>query len=94
MRRVALVHDWLTGMRGGEKALEVLCELFPDADVFTLFYLPARISPVVNRHTVKASVLNLLNTLDVPPKQVEITAKIFEVSRDFDFQQGTELVPG
>jgi type II secretory pathway component GspD/PulD (secretin) len=40
----------------------------------------------------KASLLNLLNTLDVPPKQVEITAKIFEVSRDFDFQQGTELV--
>ena len=29
--RIALVHDWLTGMRGGEKCLEVLCELFPDA---------------------------------------------------------------
>ena len=27
--RVALVHDWLTGMRGGEKVLEVLCELTP-----------------------------------------------------------------
>jgi type II secretory pathway component GspD/PulD (secretin) len=40
----------------------------------------------------RASVLNLLNTLDVPARQVEITAKIFEVSRDFDFQQGTELV--
>ena len=34
--RVALVHDWLTGMRGGEKVLEVLCERFPDADLFTL----------------------------------------------------------
>ena len=30
--KVALVHDWLTGMRGGEKCLEVLCELFPEAD--------------------------------------------------------------
>jgi type II secretory pathway component GspD/PulD (secretin) len=40
----------------------------------------------------RASVLNLLNNLDVPPRQVQITAKIFEVSRDFDFQQGTELV--
>ena len=30
---VALVHDWLTGMRGGEKCLEVLCELFPDAPI-------------------------------------------------------------
>ena len=35
--RVALVHDWLTGMRGGEKCLEVFCELFPDADLFDGF---------------------------------------------------------
>jgi type II secretory pathway component GspD/PulD (secretin) len=41
---------------------------------------------------MKTSVLDLLATLDVPAKQVQITAKIFEVSRDFDFQQGTELV--
>jgi hypothetical protein len=31
-RRVVLVHDWLTGMRGGEKVLESLCRLLPDAD--------------------------------------------------------------
>ena len=36
--RVALVHDWLTGMRGGEKCLEVLCELFPHADLYTLVH--------------------------------------------------------
>ena len=41
---------------------------------------------------MRTSVLSLLNQLDRPPRQVEITAKIFEVSRDFDFQQGTELV--
>ena len=34
--RVALVHDWLTGMRGGEKCLEVLCRAFPDATLYTL----------------------------------------------------------
>jgi glycosyltransferase involved in cell wall biosynthesis len=45
--RVALVHDWLNGMRGGEKVFEVLCELFPQADVFTLFYEPQRVSPVI-----------------------------------------------
>ncbi len=39
---VALVHDWLTGMRGGEKVLERLCELFPDADLFTLVHVPER----------------------------------------------------
>ena len=35
-RRVALVHDWLTGMRGGERVLESLCRLFPDAPLYTL----------------------------------------------------------
>lgn len=41
---------------------------------------------------MKATLLNLLSKLDVSPRQVEITARIFEVSHDFDFQQGTELV--
>ena len=41
---------------------------------------------------MRSSVLMLLNDLDRPARQVEIAAKIFEVSRDFDFQQGTELV--
>jgi type II secretory pathway component GspD/PulD (secretin) len=41
---------------------------------------------------MKPSVLEMLNDLDVPQPQVEITAKIFEVSRDFDFQQGTNLL--
>lgn len=45
--RVALIHDWLNGMRGGEKVFEVLCELFPDADVYTLVYEPARVSPLI-----------------------------------------------
>ncbi|MDK2972349.1 MAG: hypothetical protein PWP23_2104 [Candidatus Sumerlaeota bacterium] len=51
-RRVALVHDWLNGMRGGEKVLEQFCHLFPDADIFTLFYEPGRISPLIRRHRV------------------------------------------
>ena len=38
--RVAIVHDWLTGMRGGEKCLEVFCEIFPEADIFTLLPRP------------------------------------------------------
>lgn len=40
--RVALVHDWLTGMRGGEKVLEALAESFPDAPIYTLVHFPAR----------------------------------------------------
>jgi glycosyltransferase involved in cell wall biosynthesis len=53
--RVAIIHDWLTGMRGGEKCLEVFCELFPKADVYTLVYLPERVSPIIRSMKVHAS---------------------------------------
>jgi glycosyltransferase involved in cell wall biosynthesis len=47
--KLALVHDWLTGMRGGEKALEVVCERFPDAELFTLVHIRGSVSPVIER---------------------------------------------
>jgi hypothetical protein len=34
--RVAIVHYWLVSMRGGEKVVEALCDLYPEADIFTL----------------------------------------------------------
>jgi glycosyltransferase involved in cell wall biosynthesis len=58
--RVALVHDWLTGMRGGEKVLEVLCELFPDADIFTLVHRPGSVSPGIERHRIHTSIIQRL----------------------------------
>ena len=58
--RVALVHYWLLGSRGGEKVLEALCRLFPDADIFTLFYEPEKVSPLIRSRNVKASFLNPL----------------------------------
>jgi glycosyltransferase involved in cell wall biosynthesis len=56
--RTALVHDWLTGMRGGEKVLEAVCALFPDATLFTLVHVPGRVSPAIERHAPRASVLS------------------------------------
>src|SRR5579862_3258983 len=56
--RVAIVHYWLLGMRGGEKVLEALCRLFPDADLFTLFHEPSKVSKVIGAHRVTASFLN------------------------------------
>jgi len=53
--RVALVHDWLTGMRGGEKCLEVLCELFPDADLFTLVHQRGTVSRSIEARRVRES---------------------------------------
>ena len=55
--KLALVHDWLNGMRGGEKVLEVLCDIFPQADLYTLFYEPDRVSEKIRRMNPRASVL-------------------------------------
>lgn len=53
--RIALVHDWLTGMRGGEKVLEALCELYPHAELFTLLHVPGSISKTIERLPVHSS---------------------------------------
>ena len=58
--RVVLAHDWLTGMRGGERVLEWLCRGFPGAPIFTLIYKPAAISETINRHAVHPSALQRL----------------------------------
>ena len=54
---IALVHDWLTGMRGGEKCLKVLCELMPRADLFTLFHLKGKVDPVIESRSPRSSFL-------------------------------------
>jgi glycosyltransferase involved in cell wall biosynthesis len=53
--KLALVHDWLTGMRGGEKALEVVCERFPDAELFTLLHVKGSVAPVIERRRIHTS---------------------------------------
>ncbi len=58
--KIALVHYWLVNMRGGEKVLEALCELFPDADIFTHVYVPERVSPTLRRHRVHTSFISKL----------------------------------
>lgn len=50
--RVAIVHYWLVGMRGGEKVLEEICQLFPEADIFTHAVEPQRLSPIILRHKI------------------------------------------
>src|SRR5947208_6540216 len=47
--RVVLVHDWLTGMRGGEKCLEVLCRRWPDAPLYTLLHRRGSTSPAIEQ---------------------------------------------
>jgi glycosyltransferase involved in cell wall biosynthesis len=53
--RAVLSHDWLTGMRGGERCLELLCEGLPDAPIFTLVHQPEFICAAINRHPIHTS---------------------------------------
>lgn len=53
--RVAIVHYWLVGMRGGEKVLEALCRMFPEADIYTHVYVPDAVSETIRSHRVNTS---------------------------------------
>ncbi|MEZ6069322.1 MAG: glycosyltransferase [Pirellulales bacterium] len=54
---VCLIHDWLTGMRGGEKVLEVLCRRYPGAPLYTLLHRPGSTSPTIERMDIRTSFL-------------------------------------
>jgi glycosyltransferase involved in cell wall biosynthesis len=56
--KVAIIHDWLNGMRGGEKVLEEILRLYPGADIFTLFYEPEKVSPLIRSKRVFTSRLD------------------------------------
>jgi len=56
--RIALVHDWLTGMRGGEKVLRLLCGLLPQADLLTLIHVPGSTSPDIESLPIRTSFLS------------------------------------
>lgn len=58
--KVALVHDWLIHMRGGEKVLEALAEVYPDATIYTLFHRRSKLSPSLQRMRIKVSFLHYL----------------------------------
>ena len=83
--RIALVHDWLTGMRGGEKVLEVLCELYPHATLFTLLHNKGSVSEIIETMNIRTSFIDRLpfkktkyrNYLPLFPRAIE----------SFDFSQ-------
>ena len=92
-QRVALIHFWLLGTRGGEKVLEALCRMFPDADIFTLFYEPDSVSPLIRSKKVTASYLNPLrrfyrSLLPLMPTALES----FDL-RDYDLVISSESGP-
>jgi len=58
--KTAVVHDWLTGMRGGERVLEAMLPLLPEPTIFTLFHIPGCVSESIERHPIRTSFLDRL----------------------------------
>ncbi|MCO6431620.1 MAG: glycosyltransferase [Deltaproteobacteria bacterium] len=58
--KVALVHDWLTGLRGGEKCLLAFLKIYPQADIFTLLHVPGSTAHEIDRKVKQVSFLNRL----------------------------------
>ncbi|HSP17467.1 MAG TPA: glycosyltransferase [Thermoanaerobaculia bacterium] len=57
MSRVAVIHDWLTGMRGGEAVLEAILDALPEAELFTLFHFRGTVSETIESRTIHTSSL-------------------------------------
>ena len=58
--RVAIVHYWLVNMGGGEKVLEALCRLYPEAHIYTHVLDRANLSPAIARHPITTTFINKL----------------------------------
>ncbi|MFZ9001008.1 MAG: glycosyltransferase [Bacteriovoracaceae bacterium] len=56
--KVVLLHDWLVGYRGGERVLEALCELYPDAPIYTLIHEKNSTSALIESKNIIPSFLN------------------------------------
>jgi glycosyltransferase involved in cell wall biosynthesis len=58
--KVAIIHYWLVGMRGGEKVIEALCGMYPEADIFTHVYVPEMVSDKIRKHRIIPTFINSL----------------------------------
>ena len=87
--RVALVHDWLTGMRGGERVLERLLDLFPAADIFTLVHVRGSVAPAIEARPIRTS---FIQRLPGAPRRFRQYLPLFPLAvRRFDLR-GYDLV--
>lgn len=59
-KRVAIIHYWLVGMRGGERVLERLIHLYPHAEIFTHVYDPGAVSRIIRDRVVRTTFIDRL----------------------------------
>ncbi len=58
--KVAIVHYWFVGMRGGEKVIEEICKIYPDADIYSNVYDENKVSKIIKNMSVKTTFINKL----------------------------------
>ena len=56
--KTVILHDWLTGFRGGERVLEALCEMYPEAPIYTLIHRKGSSSPLIEPKVIHTSFLD------------------------------------
>ena len=99
------MQDWLTGFRGGEKVLDEMVGLFPDADLFTLIHVPGATSPRIDRLKITASPLSHLpfaarhyrKLLPLFPWAIErfhLEGYDLVISNSHAFAKGVRVAPG
>ena len=93
--KVALVHYWLVGMRGGEKVLEAFCDLYPDADIFTLVADLDKLSPKLRQHRIQTSFLQKLWGVKLYQKMLPLMPMALESFdlTDYDLVISSEAGP-
>jgi glycosyltransferase involved in cell wall biosynthesis len=103
--KVAIVHDWLTGMRGGERVLEALLRLHPDAEIFTLLHVRGSVSPLIEARPIHTSAIQRVpfaaeryrNLLPLFPRAVEsLDLRGFDlvISSSHCVAKGARIPPG
>lgn len=87
--KVALVHDWLTGLRGGERCLQAFLHLYPGADIFTLLHVPGSTDAAIDRRVKETS---FLQNVPFASKVYRLCLPLYPAAiRRFDFS-GYDLV--
>ncbi|MEW4241084.1 glycosyltransferase family 4 protein [Priestia megaterium] len=59
--KIAIIHDWLVGYAGGEKVLEEILKIYPNADLFSLVdYIPSNQRDFILNKKVNTSFIQKL----------------------------------
>lgn len=58
--KIAIVHDYLNQLGGAERVLEIMCEMFPDAPIYTLIADPKILTEPMKKHQIQESFISRL----------------------------------